>query len=122
MNDVMLVTTTRQRLRELIAAEVVLLIQRMAQERGNSPLPSIEGPDAASALRAVAETLAVGAREMEALAALALPGWEVAVTADELNQAMGLRAAGFDPERGFVAADPSGAVREILRSLDPDTH
>ena len=111
-HDDELVTETRSRIREFVAAEVVTLIQSMALARGKSPLPSIAGADAAAALTAVAGTLERGAAEMMALAALALPGWELAVSAEEVSAAEAVRANAR--ERG--ALDLFAVVREIRGS------
>lgn len=112
MNDVQLTAKARERIREFVAAEVVQLIQSMALERGMSEQPSIPGEAAAEALKAVAGTLERGAAEMMALAALALPGWELAVSAEEVSAAEAVRANAR--ERG--ALDLFAVVREIRGS------
>lgn len=91
MNDETLTDAARFRIREFVAAEVVELIRLMALARGMTAQPSIPGVDAAAALQAVAATLEVGSRELMALAALAVPGWEVGVTEAELARAMAVR-------------------------------
>lgn len=103
-----LVMAAKQRIRELISAEVVELIRQMALARGRSELPSIPGVDAAAALQAVASTLERGAAEMMALAALALPGWELAVSAEEVSAAAAVR----ESARVRVFSDLCAVARE----------
>lgn len=111
MNDVQLTAKARERIREFVAAEVVQLIQSMALERGMSELPSIPGADAAEALTAVAGTLERSAAELMALAALAVPQWELAVTAEELARAVAARVR-LDASRAAVFSAPFDGVRE----------
>ena len=105
MIEEQLTAKARERIREFVAAEVVQLIQAMALERGMSELPSIPGEDAAEALKAVAGTLERGAAELVALAALALPQWEMAVTAEELSRAVAARVR-LDASRAHVFSPP----------------
>lgn len=87
MNDAQLTQMARERLKEAVAVAVIELVQSLARERGSSPLsPSIAGPDAAAAFRALAEQLELCAQELRVLAELSAPGWEVALTAEELRR------------------------------------
>lgn len=91
--DAELLSVAKAEIRDGVSFAVIELIQSMARARGSFEQPQIPAEDAAAAFRELAVQLEQQSQEMAALAALAVPGWTVALTAVELNLARSMQRA-----------------------------